>query len=843
MDGFMRKQTLIVLALALLLPEVSFAAALLTARDTIAGIGTTVEMRSLTPHVEATVAVEPPYGPLITERATASAEGTLAVRIPGTALSMAGTYRVSAEQAKVSIGTTTFAVEPDTMESANSTLEAESRVLAADGTDALTVRAVLRDRYGNPLPGRRVELISSRTVDTVTALGRETDADGVQLFSITTTQPGAVDLRAMDLLGGKLLGSSLQLVAESPLGIGGYAYAGGGRALYGGGAPAMPPYSPYGTYPADLSGRRFYGQIGTIFDIVHHFEITIERGLRQVNVYDPLSVEIRAMDRNNRVVEDYVGAVKIYTTDPDALMPGEVRFTPSDFGMKRLSLSLRFNTEGEPNSIGEPTHVIRIEESASCDTPVATGCVFGELELIVRGAGSGDGGQKLITVKSPVSGSTVSTPEIMLEGIGPPFINVRIAGGMEPVAGDTDRDGKFSVPIRLDSQQIDHTLRVRDPSGRYDSGDILIRLDTTPPEIGPITFDPQSPEQETTFMVKVNAEPGLPIVILTLNGVETKLKAASAESGTYSGTAVAPSNEGVTTATVRVEDSAGNISETRIQITIAPKALPVVTGLRALAKMEQVELTWNPITDTTVDGYRIYVGTSPGDFSSFLDSLDQRGGATIGGLKAGTTYSFAVTAIQGNRESGTKSAEVSSTVLGLTLDVTPQDGGLLLEWSSLEEDLPLSSFILEYGVEPNKFTEKRTVNGDLRVYALRDLLNDVTYFARLTPVTTTAEILEGLAAEGQGTPASTGRGFKSSPVDPVPFPTNIAGGTSAIGSTPAGILHSGAPSTPRVGIPPLAWWVAGLLTLVIGYVHWQRRKTVRMTFEFLQGMEQRYHHG
>jgi hypothetical protein len=272
-------------------------------------------------------------------------------------------------------------------------------------------------------------------------------------------------------------------------------------------------------------------------------------------------------------------------------------------------------------------------------------------------------------------------------------------------------------------------------------------------------------------------------------------------------------------------------------------------------KIEQIDLSWNPIEDPAVEGYRIYVGMEPKNYSSYLDSPDPRGGATVGGLKPATTYYFAVTALAGDRESRAKSIEVTGVPLGLKLDVTPQDGALLIEWSSLDEDTPLSTYKLEYGVENGNLTEIRILNGDLRAYTLRDLLNDVNYFLRLTPITTTGDSLNDLAAEGQGTPAATGGGFHPTAADPVPFGVIGSGiGTGPAYSSlpsqpnipssipPSGTVHSGAPATPGTGIPPIAWWIAGAFSTVAFYVQAQRRKTMRVTLQFLQSMEQRYRH-
>lgn len=826
------------LALLVLVPQIAISAGVLQIPDTIAGLGTSLTFRGAMAQTPVAVTVIPPYGPEIALEGTADAGGTVNLRIDGKDTEVSGRYAVTARAEEGTPVTGNFEVSPDSVDALSSVIETSGDVLSANGTDEMTVRAVIRDRYGNPVPSRRIELISSRPSDTVGALTGETDDRGEQLFSVRATEPGVMSLRAMDLLSGKLIGSSVELYAEAAFAVGGNAYTGAtSRAML---ASAYAPSANYGyNYrPSTLAGRQFYGQLGSTFDVVHHFEIILDRGVKEVAVYDPLSLEIHAVDRNGNVVEDYTGTVQIFTTDPEALLPSEVRFTPGDFGIKRLSLSLRFQTPGEPNAIGEPTHVIRVEESGTCASPSAAGCVFGELEVIVGGGGSSTDPERSIDVTSPTNDGTVSNEAITVEGKGPPFINLEVLGGANDAVGETDSDGRFSIPVLLDSRQTDHTLRVRDASGRFDSGNIRIKLDKSAPEIGEVTFDPAEPEEEASVTAVVQAEPGLASVTLVIDEEEIALTESRTASGTYAGVFEAPA-AGNTMVIVRALDGAGNTAEARVQLTVKPQALPIVTGLRATAKIEQVDLTWTPVSSEDVEGYRIYVGSETGNYSSYLDSPDQRGGATVGGLKPGTTYYFAVTAIAGDRESKEKSDEATATALGLTLDVTPQDGGLMLEWSSLDSDIPLSSFILEYGVEAGNLTEKRTLNGDLRAYALRDLLNDVTYLLKLTPVTTTGDLLEDLAAEGSGTPSGTGIGFRPTPVDPAPFPiAGTTGGGRQI--PPSGTVHSGAPSTPGVGLPPIAWWIAGSLAAVAFYIHWQRRKTMQMTLQFLQSMETQY---
>lgn len=837
----MHKQILLSLTL-LVTPSLATSAGLLTVPDSIAGLGTTVTLRAMPVESSVTLRITPPLGPEVVREIVADPSGTAATRIEGSALQVAGTYTVTAQAGEGQPIRGSFTVAPDTVDPMGSTIDAGAGTLTADGADATTVRIVVRDRYGNPVHGRRMQLISNRSSDTIAALTGETDASGEQLFSVQSSLPGVIDLRAMDLLSGKLITDEAELSAKLPLGMGGYGLTSDGRSF------VAPMHSGYATQSAGTytTGRRFFGQVGTTFDVIHHFEVRLEGDSKEVAVYDPLSLEIHAMDRNGNIVEDYTGTAQLFTTDPEALVPNEVRFTPSDFGVKKLSLSLRFQSAGQPNAIGEPTHVIRVEEPGTCSTAGSTTCVFGELEVIVSNGNHGAATEKLITLVNPLPNATVSGEAITVTGKGPPFINLNVTGGIQTVSGGTDENGAFAIAIQLDSRLADHKIRVKDPSGKYDTGDIIVHLDNVAPTIGAAVFDPSTPEQGTPVSIRAQAEEKLSSLKLIIGSLETPLTESAAEAGIYAGV-FSVANAGPIIATLKAVDAAGNTAESQVQFTVSPPALPTVTGLRATPKIEQVDLAWDAITDQPVDGYRIYIGTDTKNYSSYLDSPDKRGGATVGGLKPGTMYYFAVTALQGERESKTKSIEISGTPKGLTLDITPQDGSLVIEWSSLDTDLPLSSFTLEYGVDGNDYSEKRILNGELRAFALRDLLNDVTYHLRLTPITTTGQALEDLAAEGQGTPSSSGNGFKPTAADPIPFQTGITSGGSRptpppfhAAPPPSETIHSGAPSVPSVGIPPIAWWLAIILSCIAFFVHYQRRKTLQMTLQFLGHMEKQY---
>jgi beta-lactamase regulating signal transducer with metallopeptidase domain len=134
-------------------------------------------------------------------------------------------------------------------------------------------------------------------------------------------------------------------------------------------------------------------------------------------------------------------------------------------------------------------------------------------------------------------------------------------------------------------------------------------------------------------------------------------------------------------------------------------------------------------------------------------------------------------------------------------------------------------------VEQGTYIEKRIVSAQIAVFVLRDLLPGVTYFIRITPVAVTGELLQDLAAEAQGTPASTGPGFHASPSEPAPA-------LPALESKPiTPPLHSGAP---KVGLPSSTLWIIGSVVGAAVLFLWQQQRKRRQTLQFMRMMQNYY---
>jgi hypothetical protein len=91
----------------------------------------------------------------------------------------------------------------------------------------------------------------------------------------------------------------------------------------------------------------------------------------------------------------------------------------------------------------------------------------------------------------------------------------------------------------------------------------------------------------------------------------------------------------------------------------------LVFGFACEVSAVSVRLAWDRSTEPLVTGYRLYYGTSSGNYTNSLDAGD-RTDYTITGLNAGATYYFAATAYTGTGDESTFSNETSYTLPGTT---------------------------------------------------------------------------------------------------------------------------------------------------------------------------------
>lgn len=771
----------------LLIPLSAESAGTIEVLDTIAGLPTEARIAASNPHTSYTGQLQGPGGSYTFSCAT-DGRGGASCALPGSRLTRAGTYTISLQPGGAG---DTFQVLPDRIDPAVSSIIADS---SPTGRTETRITVTLMDQYHNPLTGRPVELLSSDPSDRIQPLSEQTDSRGVQQFSLAGTTTGIRQVRAVDLLSNQTLDSAVEVhVQGAPWTNDPYeptVQTKNDRPFY---AQQTPSRAPRG-------GRVFYAQVAS-FDIIDHFEVTIPASM--ITGIEAQKIVIRAVDRQGNTVEDYVGTIVFSSTDPFAALPafGEYAFRDRDLGAREFPLALKFQTPGE--------QTFRVEDKTNPD-------IFGEASVMISGSLSIPAERKII-ITSHKQDQAINSIDIVLTGKAPPFINLMVTGGETDQVGETDQDGLFSIPLTLPRNQRDFTIRVRDENAQHDSGSLHLVLDTDGPPISTVSFSPERPEEGSSVLVIIESEPGLVSSIMTLTQtdgtvLDVNLSPTPSASGSYQAVFTAPA-AGTYQPLITVTDRGGNSTELRTVLTVELAGLESITNIKATPLKNAVALEWDPCED--VDGYRIYVGENPDDFLYSLDTGRPTTKATVSGLLPGRTYYFAVTCVIGDTESETKSI-VEATIPGLVLTVTSQDASLLLEWPALPTDIPLNSYLLEYGIEPATLTEQRNLHGSLQAFTIHDLLNDIPYYLRLTPISVTGDLLKDMAASGQGTPHALVPGFRPRPADTIPF--------SREGLPIGASVLPRAPYAHPTGLPTIAWVGIGGGILLLGLIMLRRHK-------------------
>lgn len=784
-------------------PKTEASGCTLTALDTVAGLGTEATLTGCESALRTTLSMIGPAGSRYTQSIVLDSLGNATTLIPSTATVTAGVYDITAAGQ-----TGSFTVTSDRVDEAHSLLSVSPQTIRANGRDSATITAVLRDRFDNPVTGRPIALISNRPTDDVRPSSIQTDAEGRFLWTVQASEAGTITLIPYDNLGNRQMKLRANIQAGNTL----------SASLTGreeGGDPVAADISPV---------------------IVDRFDLSLPQGATDVKANELFSLNIRAMHGEN-LVRAYVGTLIVEASDRDADLPkkgddaqtpekGRIDIRSVDQGIRNVPLSFVLRQGGRQ-----------------------TITVYDKLDPTIRGeillnVLNGDGQDGRISIVSPQDRTKVKGTTVMLQGKAPSLVNLRVKGGAEVVDTESDAEGVFRVNVPLNPADKEITLFVTSENGTYESEPVHIIIDNDPPKILTITLNPQEGKTGDPASITVITDEDAQRVVATLQGKDTTLTATGT---TFTGTITAPSAEGTFDITITATDHVGNASTMLTKWTVQPKLMSVVQGLKAEGKAQGVSLSWQAVTQMPVREYKIYIAdeADPANVLYSISTGTPVSSAAVSDLPPGKTYRFSVTAIStSGEESPTHSEPASAAPLGTALQVNPGQGSLMLEWAAMPS-LPLAQYLLEFGTEPGVFTERRVVNGQATSFILRDLLDNVTYYLRLTPVTVTGKTETTLAALAAGTPSGSGT-FVAGPSEPIPR------------DLVSGPLHGGAPlqSTPSIGteklteVPSTAG--SGIPTIVIsalmvslaatmGFRWHYQRKTNLLTQEFLQMMEERYH--
>lgn len=100
----------------------------------------------------------------------------------------------------------------------------------------------------------------------------------------------------------------------------------------------------------------------------------------------------------------------------------------------------------------------------------------------------------------------------------------------------------------------------------------------------------------------------------------------------------------------------------------------LISARAASAPVGTVGLAWDNSPSSGLAGYRVYMGTSRGNYTSAVEAGNATT-STLSGLVAGTTYYFAVKAYNASGVESAFSNEISFVPAGATLQLSVNAGG------------------------------------------------------------------------------------------------------------------------------------------------------------------------
>jgi len=604
--------------------------------DTVAGYASKLKTSLVSPNQNLTFVVEKPDGAVVKVTATADLEGVAQADLYGHQTKVAGTYKMAVvfPGSPDASPQTIFSVYPDVLSGTQSTIQATSQMVTADGNEKTFVTVTLFDAYRNAITNHQVQLISSRKEDEVSSINNGvTDEQGRANFKVTSRYPGVSTFTALDSTVSQVLADREEVVFFAP----------------------TPKENSNSLFAADI----FAANIGqadpeVLPGPVDRFEI--QDLPSQVKVNTDQTMTVVALDKNGNVAKNYTGTILLSTPDDEhSTLPnnGEYTFKENDQGRFTFNLALSFSQLGK--------QTVQVLDKTNWKIAGEK-----EVEVVSSDSVSQQSISGTLSIKSPVNGAELGNSLVVISGQGEANINLRVFDNdMKIGDAETDADGFFSFQAQ-NLLSGSHMFYVMSDKGDV-SSQINVTIDTLPPVLNYFEVSPEGTVAPgTSLTITVQSEPNLEEVKARLQGAEEMLPPSASQPGTYTATIAAPVVEGSYPIDIILVDRLANKAEMAAKGMVAvsapkPVAPPKVEGLEGVPGDKQVTLTWQPVTvsDNIIQNYRVYFGTTFDKLDQKLDTVGAVTSAVVQNLENDKQYFFAIRAVDSK---GMESEETSVTV-------------------------------------------------------------------------------------------------------------------------------------------------------------------------------------
>jgi len=620
--------------------------------DTVAGYSTVLKSSNVSQGVTVVFKVEKADGNIFETPVSAKVDGFVETILPEFHTRISGNYSVSAKVQGGNYGkTSSFKVLPGDLSEISSTVSPTEQVVKI-GRDQGEVEVALKDVYENPIAGHMVELISSRSGDSVSADNKISDKNGLTLFTLNSTESGVSTYSIYDLTAGKVLSTRAKV-----------AYFTSNEELFS-------------------NTQAYIGHAaGSASGPVAYFEF--DEVPESVSIGQSVSFALKALDEANQPVVDYVGTVKFSVASGNSsavTLPNDYTFVPQDLGVHTFALATSFKSSG--------MYVLKAEDTSSP-------AVFGTISVNVASSNSGTSS---VSIVNPTAG-TYSNNSQVISGKATPGAKIVVYDNSLEIgnaAADVSGNFQFTSGVLVDGSHELFAAVVNDAGViSSSSSKVIIMIDTTKPKLVKIEIAPAAGLQAGGQVeIKVTSEMDLSQALVEVNG--NVYESEDLGSGLYRATFKAPQLSGTYPVKITLVDKVGNTEITSNAGSMAVgtggantgnstgsgdagsnssgAGVGDVSGLAAYSQDHKVVLNWSPPkSGNPVQFYRVYYGLSANQLSFAVDTWTPTTTWYIPDLKNGVEYFFAVAAVDNAGDTSAHLSNIVSSVPGSVVTPIPPE--------------------------------------------------------------------------------------------------------------------------------------------------------------------------
>lgn len=326
----------------------------------------------------------------------------------------------------------------------------------------------------------------------------------------------------------------------------------------------------------------------TVFATVDHFEVIL--GDESIEIWKYTDLEIKAIDKNNNVITDFVGEIVVFSeSDLNVELPGDIvenlyEFKPTDKWAVRFENAVKFSSTGiHDMSVydANDTNILGITEIEVTEVK--------EPEVLE------------ISLNSPENNSVTGENSVIVSWVTDKNRNVQIfLNNSEKFETQSNGEWNFNYeikPLKDGKYSISAKVLNADWEVAWESNEINISADITAPVIDSFTIAPSEVEEWTEITFEVISETNLAKAQIIFNDSVVSLTESNDNPWTYKWIIVAPSLDWKLDAKAQVYDDFWHLTEEikTEAVTVSKKPEPVIVEEPEVVEEEVIEETPEPV--------------------------------------------------------------------------------------------------------------------------------------------------------------------------------------------------------------------------------------------------------